>query len=84
MILSHLILITFSYAKINEKIGCINEAEIAYNKILEIDKLDTETWIDYSNLLYNSNYIIKAIKVLKKGVKLNLKSNYYIDYPLIF
>ena len=64
----------FTYAKINEKIGCINEAEIAYNKILEIDKLDTETWIDYSNLLYNSNYIIKAIKVLKKGVKLNPKN----------
>ena len=64
----------FTYAKINEKIGCINEAEIAYNKILEIDKLDTESWIDYSNLLHKNNYIIKAIKVLKKGVKLNPKN----------
>ena len=56
----------FAYAQINEKIGFIKEAEIAYRKVLEIDDLDTESWLNYTQLLHKNESIYKAIEVLKR------------------
>ena len=71
----------FTYAQINEKIGLIKEAEIAYRKVLELDELDSESWLNYSHLLYKNESTYEAIEVLKKGVKLN-PENAELSYRL--
>ena len=71
----------FTYAQINEKIGFIKEAEIGYRKVLEIDELDSESWLNYSHLLHKNKSTSEAIEILKKGVKLNPK-NAELSYRL--
>ena len=64
----------FAYAKINEKIGLNREAEIAYKKVLEINELDHQSWLNYSILLSKDESINEAIEVLKKVVIMNPKN----------
>ena len=71
----------FTYAQIHEKIGFIKEAEIAYRKVLEIDELDSESWLNYSHLLYKNESTNEAIELLNKAIKLNPK-NAELSYRL--
>ena len=61
----------FCFAEIHEKIGFIKEAEIAYRKILKLDDKDTESWLNYSYILYNQEDKFAAIDTLTKGIKIN-------------
>ena len=71
----------FVYAQIHEKVGFVKEAELAYRKVLEIDQLDSESWLNYSHLLYNNESVNEAIKLLQEGLKLNPK-NAELSYRL--
>ena len=59
----------FTYAEIHEKIGFIEEAEIAYKKVIELENFEPEIWLNYSNLLYQQEYQKEAIDVLCEGIK---------------
>ena len=64
----------FTYAEIQEKIGFIEEAEIAYKKVIELENYDPDIWLNYSNLLYQKNHqkrshrntFIKALSIILK------------------
>ena len=71
----------FSYAQIHEKIGFIKEAELAYKKVLELDELDSESWLNYTHLLSLNESHIEAIELLEKAIKLNPK-NAELSYRL--
>ena len=71
----------FVYAQIHEKVGFVKEAELAYRKVLEIDQLDSESWLNYSHLLYNNESVNEAIKLSTEGIKLNPK-NAELSYRL--
>ena len=49
----------FRYAKIYEKIGLKKEAEITYKELLKFNKSDIEIWLDYSNIVYEMDLLIK-------------------------
>ena len=59
----------FKYAEIQQKIGFIEEAEIAYKKVIELENFEPEIWLNYSNLLYQQEHQIEAIDVLYEGIK---------------
>ena len=71
----------FSYAEIHEKLGFIKEAEIAYRKVTEIDNYDSESWLNYSNLLYQQKYQQEAVDVLYDALKAN-PNNAELSYRL--
>ena len=64
----------FTYAEIQEKIGFIEEAEIAYKKVIELENYDPDIWLNYSNLLYQKNHQKEAIEILYQGIKYHPKS----------
>ena len=59
----------YTYAEIQEKIGFVEEAEIAYKKVIDLENFDPEIWLSYSNLLYQQEHPKEAIEVLYEGMK---------------
>jgi tetratricopeptide (TPR) repeat protein len=59
----------YVFAEIQEKLGFIEEAALAYQRVLELDYQDYDVWLDYSKLLHQNSYITEAIKVLEEGIK---------------
>jgi tetratricopeptide (TPR) repeat protein len=61
----------FLYAEVHEKVGFMKEAQIAYKKVLEIDNLDQESWLNYSNILYQQESTQDAIDALYNAIEYN-------------
>src|SRR5690606_4099480 len=59
----------YVFAEIQEKLGFIEEAALAFQRVLELDYPDFDVWLDYSKLLHHNSYLSEAIKVLEEGIK---------------
>ena len=59
------------YAIIHEKVGFTREAIIAYKKVIEIDQNDQDSWLDYSNLLFQQESKQEAINSLYEALEFN-------------
>ena len=66
--------ILFFYAEMHEKVGFIKEAEIAYKKVLEFDNKDYESWLNYTNILYQQESLNEAIDSLYEAIDYNPKN----------
>ena len=56
-------------ADIQKKRGFIEEAQVAYKKVTELDPENNEIWLDYSDIFYEQGDTEKAIKIINEGIK---------------
>jgi tetratricopeptide (TPR) repeat protein len=47
------------------------EAEQAYEKVVELNPLDVDAWLDYSSILYEQDRLADAIGVISDAIKNN-------------
>ena len=59
----------YVFAEIQEKLGFIEEAAQAYQRVIELDYADFDVWLDYAKLLHRSSYLDEAILTLSEGIK---------------
>jgi len=59
----------FILAQFNHKVGFIDEAITIYNKLIKHQNIDADVFIKYADLLIDNKLNLKAISLLKKGIK---------------
>ena len=47
------------------------ESEKAYEKVLELNPVDIEAWLDYSSILFEQDKLDSAIEIISEGIKNN-------------
>ena len=47
------------------------EAEHAYEKVVELNPVDVDAWLDYSSILYEQTRLVDAIEVMSQAIKNN-------------
>src|ERR1700759_4027967 len=47
------------------------EAEHAYEKVVELNPIDVDAWLDYSSILYEQTRLVDAIEVMSQAIKNN-------------
>jgi len=61
----------FAIADAEYKLGHLAEAEVAYDKVVELNPLDVDAWLDYSSILYEQDRLPDAIEVIANAIKNN-------------
>lgn len=61
----------FVSAEIHRRAGLLNEAEIIYQKIIELGHIDPDVFIEYAELLFDLCEFEEGMDVLYQGVQLN-------------
>ena len=64
-------IIGFAIADAEYKLGHIAEAEQAYEKVVELNPIDVDAWLDYSSILYEQQRLVDAIEVIAQAIKNN-------------
>ena len=49
----------------------MDEAEQAYEKVVELNPIDVDAWLDYSSILYEQTRLQDAIEVIAQAIKNN-------------
>jgi tetratricopeptide (TPR) repeat protein len=49
----------------------MKEAEEAYEKVVELNPMDIDAWLDYSSILYEDKRLEGAIEIMSEGIKNN-------------
>jgi tetratricopeptide (TPR) repeat protein len=61
----------FAIADAEYKLGHMTEAEHAYEKVVELNPLDVDAWLDYSSILYEQKNLEGAIEIMSQAIKNN-------------
>ena len=61
----------FAIADAEYKLGHLEESEKAYEKVVELNPIDVDAWLDYSSILYEQQRLVDAIEVMTQAIKNN-------------
>src|SRR5690606_28414578 len=61
----------FALADAQYKLGQIDKSLEAYDKVLTLNPLDIEAWLDYSTVLYEQGRLQDASEIIAEGIKNN-------------
>jgi tetratricopeptide (TPR) repeat protein len=64
----------FATADAQYKLGSLKESEAAYEKVVELNPIDIEAWLDYSSIVFEQEDLPKCIEIIAEGIKNNPES----------
>jgi tetratricopeptide (TPR) repeat protein len=59
----------YVFAEVQHKLGFMEEAASAYQRVIELGYKEFDIWIDYSKLLYEAGYYSECEKVLLEAIQ---------------